>query len=78
MSTDRRRVRGLLLAVFVPVVIVIGVLATAVLGQNDTSADRIALPRPALPVPGPEAPPPPPAEVAPPVAPARRTRPGRS
>ena len=42
MRTDARRVRGLLLAVLVPVLIVIGVLASAVLGQ-DGAAD----PRPA-------------------------------
>ncbi len=47
----RRRVRSLLLAVFVPVVIVVGVLASAVLG--DGGANRpAALPRPAL-TPGP-------------------------
>lgn len=47
MGPDRRRVRSLLLAVFVPVVIVVGVLASAVLG--DSGADRpIAVPRPAL------------------------------
>lgn len=47
MGTDRRRVRSLIVAVFVPVVIVIGVLATAVLG--DGAAQRpTALPTPAL------------------------------
>ena len=40
MPTDRRRVRGLLLAVFVPVVIVVGMLATAVLGQSGSNAGR--------------------------------------
>lgn len=47
MGADRRRVRSLLLAVFVPVVIVVGVLASAVLG--DPGADRpTPVPRPAL------------------------------
>ena len=79
MRTDRRRVRGLLLAVFVPVLIVIGVLATAVLGQYDSSSRApTSLPRPALqappPVqpipPTPPAPEPPPAEVPTPAPPA--------
>ena len=59
MGTDRRRVRGLLLAVFVPVLIVIGVLASAVLGETGSTADsRTVLPRPVTglaPDPGPEA-----------------------
>lgn len=47
MRTDRRRVRWLLLAVFVPVLIVIGVLASAVLGQSGARSDGPgALPRP--------------------------------
>ena len=55
MGTDRRRVRSLIVAVFVPVVIVIGVLASAVLG--DGGADRpTVLPTPAL-GPAPVAPP---------------------
>jgi acetyl esterase/lipase len=65
MSTDRRRVRGLLLAVFVPVVIVVGVLASAVLGQDDGTVQPTPLPRPALPVPAPVAPAPPPVAGAP-------------
>ena len=48
MRTDRGRVRGLLLAVFVPVLIVVGVLATAVLGQSGSTAGRpTPLPLPA-------------------------------
>jgi len=79
MRTDRRRVRGLLLAVFVPVLIVIAVLATAVLGQYDSSSRAPAsLPRPApqapppvQPIPPtPPAPEPPPAEVPTPAPPA--------
>jgi acetyl esterase/lipase len=47
MGSERRRVRSLIVAVFVPVVVVIGVLASAVLG--DGGADRpTALPTPAL------------------------------
>jgi acetyl esterase/lipase len=47
MHGDRQRVRGLLLAVFVPVVIVVGVLASAVLGQGDPRGQRpTPLPRP--------------------------------
>ena len=38
MGTDRRRVRSLIVAVFVPVVIVIGVLASAVLGDGGARA----------------------------------------
>ena len=75
-GTDRRRVRSLIVAVFVPVVIVIGVLASAVLG--DGGADRrTVLPTPALgPAPAPPAVAPPgqdpglaPAPPAPPPAP---------
>jgi len=48
METDRRNVRALLLAVFVPVLIVIGLLTSAVVGQSDSSAERrTPLPRPA-------------------------------
>ena len=45
-GTDRRRVRSLILAVFVPVLIVIGVLASAVLG--DAGSDRTPVPTSAL------------------------------
>ena len=63
MGADRRRVRALLLGVLVPVLVIAGVLASAVLGQDDPRADRpIALPRPI-----PAAPPP--AAVQPPPAP---------
>jgi acetyl esterase/lipase len=78
MGTERRRMRSLIVAVFVPVVIVIGVLASAVLG--DGGADRpTVLPTPALaPVPAapavappgqsPELAPEPPATAPPPSA----------
>lgn len=47
MRADRRRVRLLLIGVLVPVLIVIGVLASAVLGQTGSSVDgRTPLPRP--------------------------------
>jgi len=69
MRADRRRVRGLLLAAFVPVLIVIGVLASAVLGQDGSSDGRpLSLPRTALPAPPPAQPvplAPPPAAEAP-------------
>ncbi len=42
IDTDRRRVRSLIVAVFVPVLIVIGVLASSVLG--DAGADRTPAP----------------------------------
>jgi acetyl esterase/lipase len=60
MGADRRRVRALLLAVFVPVLIIAGVLASAVLGQNGPRSDR---PTP-LPRPIPAAPPPAPTPSA--------------
>jgi acetyl esterase/lipase len=75
-AADRRRVRGLLLAVFVPVLIVAGVLATAVLGQDDPAGDRptplpapelappAAVPAPPAPAAAPAPVPPPPAEPA--------------
>ena len=67
MRSDRRRMRGLLIGVFVPVLIMIGVLASAVLGQGDPGAER---PTP-LPRPGPGTDPPPqPPVVAPVPAPA--------
>ena len=51
MRSDRRRVRGLLLAVFVPVLIIAGVLASAVLGQNGSPAEvPTPLPRPLAPL----------------------------
>ena len=66
MAPDRRNVRVLLLAVFVPVLIVMGVLTSAVVGQSDSSAERrIPLPRPVAPPVAPPAPPAP-ATVAPP------------
>jgi acetyl esterase/lipase len=47
IRSDRRRVRGLLLAVFVPVLVVVGVLASAVLGQSDPRVPGpTPLPRP--------------------------------
>ena len=68
MRSERRRVRGLLLAVFVPVLIVVGVLASAVLGQDGASDERPApLPRPALPAPAPVP------ALPPPTAPAAET-----
>ena len=61
--------RGLLLAVFVPVLIVIGVLASAVLGQSASGDAPTPLPSPTVapspPLPAPAPPPPPP---PPPVA----------
>ena len=71
-APDRRRMRGLLIAVFVPVLIVVGVLASAVLGQTGAGGERpIPLPRPAAqpdpPAPAP-VPVPAPAPTAPPVA----------
>jgi len=69
MRTDRRRVRGLLLAAFVPVLIIAGVLASAVLGQDDPGTNRpIPLPRPVRAAP-------PPAAVQPPSAPAPQPAP---
>ncbi len=67
MGSDRRRVRGLLLAVLVPVLIVGGVLATAVLGQNDPAGGGpTQLPAPELTPPaGVPAPRPPRPEPAP-------------
>jgi acetyl esterase/lipase len=78
IRSDRRRVRGLLLAVFVPVLVVVGVLASAVLGQGDPRGPGpTPLPRPvpelappaSVPVPS-EAPAPAPAPAPPPPAPA--------
>ena len=55
MGTDRRRVRSLIVAVFVPVVIVVGVLASAVLGDGAAQRPTV-LPTPALdPAPAPPA-----------------------
>jgi acetyl esterase/lipase len=48
MNTDRRRVRALLLAVFVPVFLLIGVLASSVLGSSGHSGP---VPRPVTTVP---------------------------
>lgn len=74
MRSDRRRVRGLLLLVFVPVLIIAGVLASAVLGQGGAAGDRpTPLPAPELtpPAAGPAPPSPPPVTPpSPPVAPA--------
>jgi len=54
MGTDRRRVRGLLLAVFVPVLIVLALLATAVLGHGAPARRTATAPAPpALPAPSP-------------------------
>ena len=47
MGADRRRMRWLIVAVFVPVVIVIGVLASSVLGDGGTRGPTV-LPTPAL------------------------------
>lgn len=70
MGSDRRRVRGLLLAVFVPVLIIAGVLATAVLGQNDPAGSRATpLPAPELAASATVPPPPAAAAAAPAVAP---------
>jgi acetyl esterase/lipase len=70
MGSDRRRVRGLLLAVFVPVLIIAGVLATAVLGQNDPAGSRpTPLPAPELAASATVPPPPAGAAAAPAVAP---------
>ena len=78
IQTDRGRVRGLLLVVFVPVLIVIGVLTSEVVGQSDSGAERrTALPQPVTgvappvmaPAPPAPVPAPPPAPVAPPVSP---------
>ena len=64
IGSERRRVRGLLIAVFVPVVIIAGVLASAVLGQSGPSEQpRTPLPRPALTPPAAA-----PAPIAPPTA----------
>lgn len=52
MRTDRRRVRALLLAVFIPVILLIGVLASAVLGSDGGQAatdDEFTLTVPPLP-----------------------------
>lgn len=47
IGSDPRRARALLLAVFVPVLVVVGVLASAVLGQSDPRArGPTPLPRP--------------------------------
>ena len=70
MGSDRRRVRGLLLAVFVPVLIIAGVLATAVLGQNNPAGSRpTPLPAPELAASATVPPPPAGAAAAPAVAP---------
>lgn len=80
MGSDRRRVRGLLLAVFVPVLIIAGVLATAVLGQNNPAGGRpTPLPAPELAASATVASPPAPAPAvpaeAPPAAPPAPTPP---
>jgi acetyl esterase/lipase len=64
MGSDRRRVRGLLLAAFVPVLVIAGVLASAVLGHNPGADRPTPLPRPV-----PAAPPPAAAVPAAPVPP---------
>jgi acetyl esterase/lipase len=77
MGDDRRSVRGLLIAVLVPVVILVGVLASAVLGHggaDDPAPVQLTLPAGA-PAPRaaparPAAPPPPPAAAPPGAVPA--------
>ena len=62
MRTDRRRVRALLLAVFVPVLLLVGVLASSVLGSSGHSGP---LPGPTVTTVGPPSQPPTAEQVAP-------------